>query len=45
MKLSFYTNFLASILLIPNLIFAYQIGGDKKVEENKTRVNLTADDF
>ena len=45
MKLSFYTNFLASILLIPNLIFAYQLGGDKKVEEKKTRVNLTADDF
>ena len=44
-KLSFYATFLASILLIPNLMFAYQLGGEKKVEEKKPRVNLTADDF
>ena len=44
-KLSFYATFLASILLIPNLMFAYQLGGEKKIEEKKPRVNLTADDF
>ena len=44
-KLYFYATFLVSILLIPNLMFAYQLGGEKKIEEKKPRVNLTADDF
>ena len=44
-KLSFYATFLTSILLIPNLMFGYQLGGEKKVEEKKPRVNLTPDDF
>ena len=35
----------ASILLIPNVMFGYELGVEKKVEDKKPRVNLTVDDF
>lgn len=40
-----FSTVIASVLLIPNVMFGYELGVEKKVEDEKPRVNLTADDF
>ncbi len=44
-RLTFFLTVIASVLLIPNVMFGYELGGEKKVEDKKIRVNLTVDDF
>ena len=35
----------SSLLLVPNLLAGYQLGGEEKVEEKELRTKLTLDDF